>query len=61
MTPAEAAALLRDIRDRAATAAPDMADAMGRVHERREVDLLSRSFHAAVTFTPAPPAGRRRR
>ena len=57
MTPAEAVALLKTIRDKAATAAPDMADAMGRVHERREVDLLSRSAHVAPSWTSAPAGG----
>ena len=57
MTPAEAVALLREIRDKVAAAAPGMADAMGGVHERRMKDLLSRSFHAPVTWTPAPAGG----
>jgi hypothetical protein len=57
VTPAEAVALLKAIRDKAATAAPDMADAMGHVHERRMTDLLSRSFHAAPSWTSAPPGG----
>ena len=56
ITPEENVALLEGIAARVARSAPEMAMAMGRVHERRMVSVeLSRYAHAPVTQTPSPP------
>ena len=55
MTPEEVPAFLKAIQARVATAAPPMAMAMGKVHQRRMDDLLIRYPHAPGTRTPSPP------
>jgi phage gpG-like protein len=57
VTPQENLALLRKIRDRAALAAPGMAEAMGHAHRShlKNVTLTRSGWHAPVTYTPAAP------
>lgn len=57
MTPEEALALLKEVRDKVATAAPECAMAMGRTHERHltHVTLMESGAHPPVTQTPAAP------
>lgn len=56
MTPEEVPGFLAAIQARVATAAPDCAMAMGRVHQRRMQDNeLVRFSHAPGTKTPSPP------
>lgn len=57
MNIAENIALLQKIRDRAALAAPGMAEAMGRAHHEhlQNVTLTRSGWHAPVTDTPSAP------